>query len=137
MVECRREDALVAMVAQGGRRALEPDPLDEGEEGLVRDRSEDPVEVKGREGGNPGELSEGEVFGEVASDVVDDSVNPLLVLETVRVHGCDLPLSQPVFDCSSDYATWGVLLREPRRRRRLRAGRSKMVLDSRRERRGR
>src|SRR5258706_16136939 len=61
VVERDRQDAPLAVVHQGAGGPLEPKPLDEREERLTADRPEDPVEVKGREGGNPGEALEGQV----------------------------------------------------------------------------
>src|SRR5437773_327804 len=49
VIERDREDAAVAVVPEGAGRPFESKPLDEGEERLAADGSEDPVEVKGRE----------------------------------------------------------------------------------------
>ena len=98
MIERDREDAAVAVVPEGIGRPFESKPLDEGEERLAADRPEDPVEVKGRERGDPGQAHEGQILGEVGGDVIDDQVHPLLVFQAVEVLGpghrlrCDLPI---------------------------------------------
>ena len=98
MIERDREDAAVAVVPEGVGRPFESKPLDEGEDRLAADGAEDPVEVKGRERGDPGEALEGEVLGQVGGGVVDDQVHALLVFQAVEVHGpghrlrCDLPI---------------------------------------------
>ena len=98
MVEGNGQDAVVPVMYQSEGRALHPKPLDEAEERLAADGPEDPVEVKGRERGHAREPIEGQVFGQVGRDVINHSIDALLVIQAVEVGGaghrvrCDLPI---------------------------------------------
>jgi len=84
VIERDREHALIRVVDQRDRGALEPLSLDEGRQCLAGDRPEDAVEVERREQGDPRQALEREILRQVIPDVVDHPVDPLLVLEAVR-----------------------------------------------------
>ena len=88
MVQRHFEHALVRMHGQGDGGPLDPQPLDEAEQRLSGGRLEDPVEMEGREGGDARQAREGELLGEMSTNMIDDAVDPLLVLDPVRAgHG--------------------------------------------------
>lgn len=86
VVERDSEDALVTVMGQRDRCALEPKPLDECEKRLVGYRSKDAMEMKRREGRDVGETLEEELLGKVGADVVNDAVDTVLVLEATKIH---------------------------------------------------
>jgi hypothetical protein len=89
VVERHLEHAPIAGGQQCAGRSLQPEALDEGEERLPGDGPEDAMEVERREGRQPGEGGERELLGQVPLDVIDDTVDPLLVFETIRVAAQD------------------------------------------------
>lgn len=91
VVERDGEHALVGVVDQRHRRALEAQPLDEGGQRLAGDGPEDAMEVEGREVPDAGQALERQVLGQMVADVVDDLVYSLLVLGTSGPRGHPLP----------------------------------------------
>src|SRR5207237_947766 len=84
VVERDLEHAGVGASHQRRTRALEAQPLDEGEERLTGHGLEDAIEVEGRERRHPSQLRERQSLGEMPADVVDDAVDAPVVLEPLR-----------------------------------------------------
>jgi hypothetical protein len=59
--------------------ALETQPMHVGMDRFADESPEQPVEVKGREAGEPCQAHERERLGQVLADVVDDAVHPVAV----------------------------------------------------------
>ena len=100
MIEGHREDARTAGQQEGAGGLLDPLPLDEAEQRLPGDGPKHPVEVKRREGGHPGQLGQGQGLGEMLADVIDDPVDPLLILEpAVAAHRFDVGEATVRYGC--------------------------------------
>ncbi len=84
MVQRHFEHALVRMRGQGDGGPFDPQPLDEAEEGLSGGGLEDPVEMEGREGCDARQAREGELLSEMSTNMIDDAIDALLVLDPVR-----------------------------------------------------
>jgi hypothetical protein len=80
------------MGVQRAGRLLEALALDEAEERLAGDGAEQAVEVKRREGRQARQGRQRQVVGEMLPDMIDDPVDPLLVLEPAGIgHRSDPP----------------------------------------------
>ena len=92
MIERHGQHAALAVAHERAGRPLQPQPLDEGEQRLTGDRTEEAVEVEGREGGDRRQPGDRQVVGQVAADVIDHPVDPLLVRRAVarRRHAPEL-----------------------------------------------
>ena len=89
-VEGHREHVVSAPREQGAAGPLEPHALHELGEVLARGRLEHPMEVERRERGHLREGLEAQILGAMLLHVVDDPVDPILVLDGVpicRGHG--------------------------------------------------
>jgi hypothetical protein len=94
VVERHGQHALAGMARERPRRPLDAHTLDEPEQRLPGDRREHPVEMKRRKRGDPGGVGERQFIREMLADVIDDAVDPLLVLGRADdVVGPDIALS--------------------------------------------